>query len=358
MRIRRVAIVFDNTARPETTGTHVKQALDELVARGELDEVVHFLPGDLERPAARPFDLYLVIDDGRGFAPTAQCRPAAYWTIDTHLGFEERLEMARRFDFVFAAQKRGARELAERGISSARWLPLAANPAVHRKHDLPKRYDFVFAGNLFPGPRSEIVELARQYHRNSFVGRAYFDDMARVLSEAKVGLNPSVGDDVNMRFFEVPACGTLLLGNALPDSGQAELLQPGRHFETYASGAEMLDKLKFYLSRDELRERIAAAGQSEVLARHTYGHRIGELLAVVERVEGTGDRLQGIAGGGRERGKKERGARRQESEGNGRTSAELGTPSAERNGNKRSLVEDQRSQEPGVRSQESEGNGR
>jgi hypothetical protein len=152
--IRRIAIVYNDTQRPETTGTHCKAALDDLVVQGRLDDVAHFLPGDVERLQHRCFDLYLVIDDGLPFELRDTCRPAAYWTIDTHIDFFLRLALARQFDYVFAAQRRGARELAEHGIARARWLPLAAAPGVHRKHDVPKRYDFAFVGNLFPGARS------------------------------------------------------------------------------------------------------------------------------------------------------------------------------------------------------------
>jgi GT2 family glycosyltransferase/tetratricopeptide (TPR) repeat protein/SAM-dependent methyltransferase len=280
--LRRIAIFFNNTERPETTGTHCKNDLDELVRQGRLDVVTHYLPTDIERVVPQRFDLFLVIDDGQPFELPDTFHPAAYWTIDTHMDFFPRLALARQCEFVFAAQQRGARELAEQGIAGVRWLPLAAAPTVHRKLDVAKRYDFAFVGNLFPGRRIEIVSLAQQYFRNSFVGRAYGDDMSRILSEARVGLNPSLADDVNMRFFEVPACGTFLLTNALAESGQAELLHPGKEFETFTSGAEMLDKLRFYVARDELREQIAAAGHAAVFARHTYLHRMSELLDAVE----------------------------------------------------------------------------
>ena len=42
------------------------------------------------------------------------------------------------------------------------------------------------------------------------------------------------------------------------------------HLATYADDEELFDKLAFYLRHDDERERIAAAGRREVLARHTY----------------------------------------------------------------------------------------
>ena len=55
-----------------------------------------------------------------------------------------------------------------------------------------------------------------------FVGRAYFDEMARAYSAARLAFNRSVKNDVNMRVFEAVACGSLLLTNDLADNGQAE----------------------------------------------------------------------------------------------------------------------------------------
>jgi hypothetical protein len=47
----------------------------------------------------------------------------------------------------------------------------------------------------------------------------------------------------------------------------------------------MLERIAFYLARPELREKIAAAGMPEVLAKHTYRHRMEQLLSTMaERV--------------------------------------------------------------------------
>jgi hypothetical protein len=53
MTIRRVALIFDDQARPETTGTYCRTALGQFVT------VEHFRPGDLERIPRQGFDLYL-----------------------------------------------------------------------------------------------------------------------------------------------------------------------------------------------------------------------------------------------------------------------------------------------------------
>ena len=44
-----------------------------------------------------------------------------------------------------------------------------------------------------------------------FVGRAYFEEMAKIYSASRLVFNRSIKNDVNMRVFEAVACGSLLL---------------------------------------------------------------------------------------------------------------------------------------------------
>ena len=43
-------------------------------------------------------------------------------------------------------------------VGSARWLPLACDPNVHGKVDVEKEHDLAFVGNIFPGPREELLQ--------------------------------------------------------------------------------------------------------------------------------------------------------------------------------------------------------
>jgi 2-polyprenyl-3-methyl-5-hydroxy-6-metoxy-1,4-benzoquinol methylase len=275
--IRRVAIIFDDTARPETTGVYCRRALRSLV------EVEHLLPRDLQRVPRRGFDLYLRIDDGLEFPWPEELRPSACWAIDTHLNFPWYRDQAGAFSRVFAAQRDGAEKLLHCGVTSATWLPLACDPEVHRRHDVDKQFDLCFVGNVLPGPRQELLELLRARFPNTFVGRRYFEEMARAYSASRLVFNRSVLGDVNMRVFEAAACGSLLLTNDLAANGQEELFRSGEHLITYRSAEELLDKASWYLERDEERERIASAGRAEAVARHTYRHRMGRILAEMER---------------------------------------------------------------------------
>lgn len=278
MTISKVALLFDDQVRPDTTGVYCRRALAQLV------EVTHFRPG--QEVPRHGFDLYLRIDDGLDYPWPAGMAPRAYWAIDTHLDYEARLERARGCDLVFAAQRDGALRLRQDGIAGASWLPLACDPDVHGACPTAKTLDVCFVGHLFPGPRCELVNLIRSHYPAMFVGQRFFEDMAHLYASTRVVFNRSIRNDINMRVFEALASGSLLLTNDLTANGQTELFQDGVHLAVYRDGAELLERLRYYLAHEQEREQLAAVGRAEVLAKHTYRQRMATILQQAEQRPG------------------------------------------------------------------------
>lgn len=273
--MHRVAVIFDNTIRPDTTGVYCRRALGELV------EVEHFLPDELAKIPGG-FDLYLNVDDGLRYRLPSRLRPSAWWAIDTHLDLPWYLAKAPDFDFVFSAQRNGAEQLRTAGVANAAWLPLACDPEFHGRRDVALRWDVAFVGHVFPGPREELLDRLRRRFPKSFIGQAAFTDLGRIYSASRAVFNRSLRDDVNMRVFEGLASGSLLLTNDLAANGQAELFRDGVHLATYRDADDLIDKLGWYLQHDDKRRRIADAGGAAALASHTYRHRMESLLQAVD----------------------------------------------------------------------------
>lgn len=271
----RIAVIFSARERPDTTGVHCLKALRKLA------DAVHLAPEDLPNVRPGEFQLYLNIDDGLRYRLPQELRPAVWWAIDTHLDFDWYAEKGRDFDLIFTAQRAGAEGLNKLRVAPAQWLPLACDPDIHRPHAVDLSYDVTFIGNLVSAERTRMVELLQERWKRTFVGRAYGDDMARIYSASRIAFNRSIRDDLNMRVFEVLSCGTLLLTNDLPQSGQDKFFRDGEHLALYRSDEELVHKVDFFLRHANLRERIARQGREAVLAKHTYGHRMEKLLAIV-----------------------------------------------------------------------------
>ncbi len=278
MTIRRVALIFDDIIRPDTTGIYCRRALAELV------DVEHFRPTEMARIPRGIFDLYLNIDDGQRYRLPADLHPSAWWAIDTHLDLPWYEVKGADFDQVFTAQRDGAALLQQAGLQDTLWLPLACDPRTHHPVETVNRFDVAFVGHVFPGPREELLRLLRQYYPRSFVGQAFFEQMMEVYGATHVIFNRSLRNDVNMRVFEALGARGFLLTNDLSDNGQSELLRDGVHLATYGSAADLLDKLAWYLTHEEVRSRIAQTGRSHVLEGHTYAHRMRTILETMERI--------------------------------------------------------------------------
>jgi spore maturation protein CgeB len=73
-------------------------------------------------------------------------------------------------------------------------------------------------------------------------------------------------DQYTRRVFEIPACGVFLLCERTPV--MQELYVEGMEAEFFSSPDEFIDKVKFYLSHDDLRAKIAQSGHQKVLSGH------------------------------------------------------------------------------------------
>ena len=277
-RLLRIAIIYDNTARPDTTGEYCRRALEELGHAAS-----HFLPREADQ-IAPIYDLYLRVDDDLDLPVPRGLRPLAYWTLDTHRDYARRLVRAREADYVFCAQRNAAQRMRTDGLGRAFWLPLACEPAVHRRiPGVAKEYDVCFVGNTFPGDgeRTPLVEWIRSMYPRAFIGNAYGEQMARIYTAAKLVFNCAIRDDVNMRVFEAAACGSLLLTNDLAGNGQDLLFTSGQHLITYRTAEELATLIPRYLTQEAERERIAEAGMRHAHACHAYRNRMEDLLAAI-----------------------------------------------------------------------------
>jgi hypothetical protein len=279
---------------PMTTATYLQRALERraattfvgtpwaaqpgFAATGDLRQIVVDLP-------AKP-DLYLHVDSGgawyfpRGL--TELPCPTACYLIDVHVGPKVRLRQAMFFDCAFTAQRDFVPALRSTGHPQAHWLPLACDPEVHRRYDVPKRFDVGFVGATGGGyerRRMLLGRLEQRYTLNDY-RRSYTPaEMARVYSESRLVFNCSLRREVNMRVFEGPATGTLLLTDRI-GNGLSELVVDREHVVMY-DDEQLLDLADAFLRDAAARERIAGQGYEHVRAHHTYDHRARTILDTI-----------------------------------------------------------------------------
>lgn len=291
--MKRIAIYYDNvTGRNDGNPLYVWRSLKRMQDKGLL-EVDHLAPMENVKHFG-DYDAHIWVDWGEDGLTSLikykmiECpRPSIYWASDTHLGYDYRLQMAKKFDYVFCAQKDAAEKFSAAGVANATWLPHAFEPEAYPKTDFAsKEFDVCFVGHINSGNRVEFLDRMFKEFPNFYYGQRRFEEAAEVYGKTKVCLNISMLDDINMRTFEVMGAGGFLLTNRIPTI--EELFEDGKHLVLYNTLDEAVDKTRYYLAHDSERERIALAGYNEVVAKHTIDHRVAKFLEVINKLEPVG----------------------------------------------------------------------
>lgn len=268
----RLALIFDRH-RPDTTGIYFERACRALGI-----PVDHWWFKDAERiPSGET--LYLRIDHGDDYRPLpARLRPAAFYAIDTHLrhSWPKIRRMASAYDLVCCAQPDAARRL-KNGL----WVPLGCDVELHAAASPGEPvWDVAFVGTEGGVPRKFYLQALRERYPNSRIGWAPHTELGAVYSHARIGFNYAVANDVNMRLFEVLCAGALLVTNRLAGDALEQLgLRDRQHLATYRTPRELFEAIDHFLAEPQQRRSIASAGAAVVRTRHTYAHRLRQILA-------------------------------------------------------------------------------
>ena len=143
---------------------------------------------------------------------------------------------------------------------------------------MAKTADISFAGSIALPIHQERHDLVTRLQseftvnaRTSLYGHA----LNRLCCSGTLTFNHSAVRDLNMRIFEAMAMGVPLLTNREAEAnGLLDLFEDGTHLIIYNNAEDLVSKARAYLGDDAARERIATTGRAEVLARHTYEHRV------------------------------------------------------------------------------------
>jgi spore maturation protein CgeB len=124
------------------------------------------------------------------------------------------------------------------------------------------------AGLVYRGwaPNHRVPELFASHRATVHVPR-------RPYSESLPGI-PTI------RLFEALACGIPLVCSPWDDA--EHLFEPGRDYLVAHDKRQMCSHLREILADEDLAAGLAAQGRRTILARHTCGHRVDELLAIVD----------------------------------------------------------------------------
>lgn len=209
------------------------------------------------------------------------------------------------YDLIITSFPHYLPKLGRRGIKTE-YLPLCFESSILEKIPRQKRiYDVTFVGGISRAHKKGyrlLTQLAEkikfdiwgygkdeidpqsklyQYHH----GEAWGKDMYRLMLQSKITLNRHIdvaeNNANNMRLYEATGCGALLITDQKDNLG--ELFVPGREVVAYKNLNELVSRIKYYLSHDQERSKIAKNGQKRTLKDHTYNVRMKQLVNIIQK---------------------------------------------------------------------------
>jgi len=211
----------------------------------------------------------------------------AFYALDPHaLKAKEAYEKCKvwEYDYVLCAQKDYIPMLKELDCSNIHWLPYAVDPIIFKERKgVDIKYDIAFLGSMSSDRRKILERLNKKF--KLLVGQPgksayYMHDASVAYSMSKTVLQISNKGTLGARIFEGMACNRLVIADRI-GNGLNNLFQDGENIVLYGNLEELEDKIHYYLLNDDERTHIALQGYNLVLSKHTYEHRVIELLNVV-----------------------------------------------------------------------------
>lgn len=232
--------------------------------------------------------------------------PIVNWNPDNPFKFRSKQRRAEQYlaslpmyDHVFIWDDFLVPRLADEGAGDISVLPFAYDPLLHYASAVTQRFacEITFVGH-WSKKRERYVRAVVDFDlqiwgkgweehctdervTNRVEGGPLFGEAyTQALSSALIAMNILGEHNVpghNMRTFEAPASGSLMLTERTP--GQTAFFTEDEEVAMYGDPCELRETAQWYLAADEERERVATNGHAAVRP-HTYTTRMEKLLDV------------------------------------------------------------------------------
>jgi len=214
------------------------------------------------------------------------------WFCDDHWRFEDFSRFyAPCFTLAVTTDKAAVAKYRAAGVNNVLLSQWACNHYLHRRLDLPYKYDVSFVGQPH-GDRVKVIAALRAagLRVDAFGygwpgGRISTYEMNRIFCQSRVNLNlsnASVGgvNQIKGRDFEIPGCGGFMLTGE--NAALRDYFLPGKEIATYTDIPDLIEKARYYLAHDAEREAVKEGGYKRALKDHTYEARLKEVFQALQ----------------------------------------------------------------------------
>ncbi len=137
-------------------------------------------------------------------------------------------------------------------------------------------FDFKIYGEVGYEENSEPEWIKK--HHTGYAAINNYHSMACRASKIVIGIDgwPERKHSMSARIYRTLCAGAFLLTTHTKDI--EDFFVPGEHLDVFDDENDMIEKIIKYLQDDELREKIAKAGQELVQKEHTFKHRLQRII--------------------------------------------------------------------------------
>ncbi|QGU00568.1 Spore protein YkvP [Candidatus Syntrophocurvum alkaliphilum] len=238
--------------------------------------------------------------------------PHIFWAIEDPVFFNHlSLPWSRESAYVFTTCIESIEDYNKHGMQ-AHLIPFACHPSFNKTVAPDSRFshDITFIGNNYTEHPERIKAanyvikplLDKDYNikiyglpwwtdksRPFYIDPRFYggylpsEDLSTICASVPIilGLHSVVNSltMMSMRTFEILGCGGFYLTQWTP--AIEYYFKNHHHLVWTRSAEETIELVDFYLSKPDLRAKIARQGQEEVYAKHTYLHRAQDILKAI-----------------------------------------------------------------------------
>ncbi|MDX9924127.1 MAG: glycosyltransferase [Ignavibacteriaceae bacterium] len=238
--------------------------------------------------------------------------PTAIWMIDEPQEMEFSINRGLLFDYVFLQDRASLKFHFEKGNPKTFSMPHGIDPIIHRSkfvdREIKKSFlsDILIIGTGFPERRRIVQSIAKLNYKIRVVGRSWeglespnikiqepvtFEEAAKLYRGAKITINihrkkddlstsSNIPDPLspNGSYFYISGCGSLQFVDK-DFGGASDYLLPNKHYVVFNDEKDLIEKLDYYLSNDELRESMAEEASKIIHLKHKYSDHLRTALS-------------------------------------------------------------------------------
>ncbi|MFC5558818.1 glycosyltransferase [Ureibacillus thermophilus] len=235
--------------------------------------------------------------------------PKGCYVIDAHYSPTERKKYfeQNKIDLIFSVSKSAFLKTYGNYKNQFRWLPFSIDQTIFKDWQLEKDIDFLLMGQLYDRTNNTGYQTLTRKGRYPFreivlekmrgVKGFVFHPHPGHTASANALVNEKYAKELNrskmfftcgsilqypvLKFFEAPACKTLLLAEPVPDILELGF-KDGENFIA-CNQSNFYEKSMYYWKNEEERNRITENGYQFIHTKHTDEVRAKEFVDEVQR---------------------------------------------------------------------------